>query len=85
MYDPNRTAFLMNIVYTNGLSSYILSVDKLKIGSNIIAGLLYKKTYGCSTYLVELMTGIFVNNMLLSKMKKKTRIVVLLVVEAASQ
>jgi large subunit ribosomal protein L2 len=36
-YDPNRTAFIALIVYTDGTKSYILAPQKLEVGQEIIA------------------------------------------------
>lgn len=37
-YDPNRTAFIALVKYTDGEVSYILAPQKLKVGDMVIAG-----------------------------------------------
>lgn len=37
-YDPNRTAFIALIKYTDGDRKYILSPDKMKVGDKVNAG-----------------------------------------------
>eukprot|EP00003_Mantamonas_plastica_P020405 TRINITY_DN3294_c0_g1_i1.p1 TRINITY_DN3294_c0_g1~~TRINITY_DN3294_c0_g1_i1.p1 ORF type:complete len:275 (+),score=-145.02 TRINITY_DN3294_c0_g1_i1:208-1032(+) len=37
-YDPNRSAFIALILYKNGLLSYILAPNELKVGDIIVSG-----------------------------------------------
>jgi large subunit ribosomal protein L2 len=37
-YDPNRTAFIALIKYADGVLSYILAPQRLKVGDTVIAG-----------------------------------------------
>lgn len=37
-YDPNRTAFISLVVYTNGLKKYIITPKGVKVGDKIISG-----------------------------------------------
>ena len=37
-YDPNRTAFIALITYSDGEQSYILAPQRLKIGDKVISG-----------------------------------------------
>src|SRR6201746_540578 len=37
-YDPNRTAFIALIRYTDGELAYILAPQRLKVGDQVIAG-----------------------------------------------
>ena len=37
-YDPNRTAFIALIQYVDGVKSYILAPDGLKVGDSVISG-----------------------------------------------
>lgn len=37
-YDPNRTAFIALITYSNGEQSYILAPQRLKAGDTVVAG-----------------------------------------------
>jgi len=36
-YDPNRTAFIALIQYSNGSQAYIIAPQRLKVGDNVIA------------------------------------------------
>jgi large subunit ribosomal protein L2 len=37
-YDPNRTAFIALIKYTDGTQSYILAPQRLKVGDTVVSG-----------------------------------------------
>jgi large subunit ribosomal protein L2 len=37
-YDPNRTAFIAFVTYEDGVKSYILAPQRLKVGDKVIAG-----------------------------------------------
>src|ERR1700753_4515336 len=37
-YDPNRTAFIALLKYTDGTQSYILAPQRLAVGDTVIAG-----------------------------------------------
>src|SRR5260221_10202639 len=37
-YDPNRTAFIALVKYTDGTQAYILAPQRLSIGDTVIAG-----------------------------------------------
>lgn len=37
-YDPNRTAFLALVEYTDGDQSYILAPQRIQVGDNVISG-----------------------------------------------
>ncbi len=37
-YDPNRTAYIALIEYTDGEKSYIIAPQRLEVGANVIAG-----------------------------------------------
>jgi len=37
-YDPNRTSYLMLVKYEDGIKSYIVAPNKIKIGDKIISG-----------------------------------------------
>jgi large subunit ribosomal protein L2 len=54
IYNANRTSFLGGIIYENGLFSYIILTEKIKIGDKIISGVknINKKIIG-STYLLK--------------------------------
>ncbi|MBI3273988.1 MAG: 50S ribosomal protein L2 [Candidatus Colwellbacteria bacterium] len=36
-YDPNRTAFIMKVVYTDGDRRYLLAPNSIKVGDDVIA------------------------------------------------
>lgn len=38
-YDPNRTAFIALVKYTDGEMSYIIAPQRLKVGDNVVSGL----------------------------------------------
>src|SRR5271169_7018687 len=37
-YDPNRTAFIALVKYTDGTQAYILAPQRLSVGDTVIAG-----------------------------------------------
>ncbi len=37
-YDPNRTAFIALIQYTDGVKAYIIAPQRLKVGDKVVAG-----------------------------------------------
>src|SRR6201997_4379476 len=37
-YDPNRTAFIALVKYTDGTQSYILAPQRLAVGDTVVAG-----------------------------------------------
>ena len=37
-YDPNRSAFIALVQYEDGVKSYILAPDGLKVGDKVMAG-----------------------------------------------
>src|SRR5215470_10382354 len=38
-YDPNRTAFIALIKYTDGMLAYILAPQRLSVGDTVVAGI----------------------------------------------
>ena len=38
-YDPNRTAFIALVKYSDGEMSYIIAPQRLKVGDNVVSGL----------------------------------------------
>lgn len=61
-YDPNRTAFIALIYYPNGVKSYILAPDGLKVGATIRSGSNIAPELGNSLPLSEIPLGTTVHN-----------------------
>ena len=61
-YDPNRSAFISLVNYTDGDRRYILAIDGLKIGSKIISGEEVKSREGNCLPLRKANIGSFVHN-----------------------
>ncbi|GAB5553955.1 MAG: 50S ribosomal protein L2 [Saprospiraceae bacterium] len=56
-YDPNRTAFIALVEYTDGEKRYIIAPDGLKVGDVIVAGRGSAPTTGNALYLDEIPLG----------------------------
>lgn len=65
-YDPNRTALLALIAYSNGIISYIIAPEGLSVGDRVLAKdeILYKP--GNCTYLFKIPIGVKIHNVELS-------------------
>lgn len=61
-YDPNRSALLALVVYSNGIFSYIISPEGLNVGDIITASISPKPLPGNSTYLSEIPIGVKINS-----------------------
>jgi len=71
-YDPNRTAYLALICYKNGIISYVISIEGLNIGDQIvnynflqssdIIQASIKSLKGSSLFLKDVPSGILINN-----------------------
>jgi large subunit ribosomal protein L2 len=61
-YDPNRTAFIALIKYTDGTQSYILAAQRMKPGDVIVAGLEADIKPGNAMQLSNMPVGTFVHN-----------------------
>ena len=61
-YDPNRTAFIALIEYEDGVKSYILAPDGLKVGDKVVAGPTADIKPGNALPLVNIPTGTFIHN-----------------------
>lgn len=62
-YDPNRTAFIAHIVFTNGIHGYILAPDGLKVDDKIIFSKdKVEMNPGNRTMLKNIPEGILVHN-----------------------
>ena len=58
-YDPNRTAFISLIVYTNGEKRYVLTTENMKVDSKIISGEFVKSVEGNHLPLMNVNVGAF--------------------------
>ncbi len=61
-YDPNRTAFIALIKYTDGELSYILAPQKLKAGDTVMSGKDAEITVGNALPLKHIPIGTIVHN-----------------------
>ncbi len=65
-YDPNRSARIALITYTDGEKRYIIAPDKLEVGMIIIAGPSVKATLGNALPLKNIPLGTLVHNIEMS-------------------
>ena len=56
-YDPNRTAFIALVQYTDGEKRYIIAPDGLKVGDEISSGKGVAPNIGNAMYLSEIPMG----------------------------
>ncbi len=61
-YDPNRSAFISLIQYEDGVKSYILCPNGLKVGDTVISGAGADIKPGNALPLLNIPTGTFVHN-----------------------
>src|ERR1700677_5329080 len=61
-YDPNRTAFIALIKYTDGEMAYILAPQRLKVGDQVIAGARVDIKPGNAMPLSAIPVGTFIQN-----------------------
>ncbi|MDH5680581.1 MAG: 50S ribosomal protein L2 [Spirochaetota bacterium] len=61
-YDPNRSARIALIYYTDGEKRYILAPDKLEVGMTIVSGANIKATLGNSLPLKNIPLGTIIHN-----------------------
>ncbi len=61
-YDPNRTAFIALISYTDGEQAYILAPQRLDVGDKIIAGEKVDTKPGNAMLLSQMPVGTIVHN-----------------------
>jgi large subunit ribosomal protein L2 len=57
-YDPNRNALLALVVYPNGLSTYIIATNAMKVGTRIIAADVAPISEGNAIRLANIPAGI---------------------------
>ncbi|GJM32756.1 MAG: 50S ribosomal protein L2 [Saprospiraceae bacterium] len=56
-YDPNRTAFIALVEYTDGEKRYIIAPDKLTVGDEIVSGSGAPPTVGNALFLSDIPLG----------------------------
>ncbi len=56
-YDPNRTAFIALVEYTDGEKRYIIAPDGLKVGDSIVSGESAAPTVGNTMFLSKIPLG----------------------------
>ncbi|MBK8391175.1 MAG: 50S ribosomal protein L2 [Saprospiraceae bacterium] len=56
-YDPNRTAFIALVTYSDGEKRYILAPDKIKVGDTVVSGKGAVPEVGNALYLSEVPLG----------------------------
>ena len=61
-YDPNRTAFIALIKYTDGHVSYILAPQRLAIGEQVVSGIKVDVKPGNAMQLASMPIGTIVHN-----------------------
>jgi large subunit ribosomal protein L2 len=61
-YDPNRTAFIALLKYTDGTLSYILAPQRLAVGDQVVAGVKADVKPGNAMQLASMPIGTIVHN-----------------------
>ncbi len=61
-YDPNRSAFIALIQYTDGVKSYIIAPVGLKVGDTVISGPTADIKPGNALPLINIPVGTFIHN-----------------------
>lgn len=61
-YDPNRTAFIALIQYTDGEKAYIIAPQRLKVGDKVIAGAKTDVKPGNAMQLKNMPVGTIIHN-----------------------
>jgi len=61
-YDPNRSAFISLVQYTDGEKRYIIAPNGLKVGQKISSGTGVEPEIGNSLYLKEIPLGTVIHN-----------------------
>ncbi len=61
-YDPNRSAFIALVEYTDGEKAYIIAPQGLKVGDKVMSGADADITVGNALPLANIPTGTFVHN-----------------------
>ncbi len=61
-YDPNRSAFIALIEYTDGEKAYIIAPQGLKVGDRVVSGADADISVGNALPLANIPTGTFIHN-----------------------
>src|SRR6188768_2177643 len=61
-YDPNRTAFIALVEYTDGEKRYILAPNGLKVGAKVMSGSQATPDVGHALYLKDVPLGSAIHN-----------------------
>ncbi len=61
-YDPNRSAFIALVEYTDGEKRYIVAPDKLKVGDKVMSGDTATPDVGHAMYLSKIPLGSSIHN-----------------------
>ncbi|MEE0265205.1 MAG: 50S ribosomal protein L2, partial [Acutalibacteraceae bacterium] len=61
-YDPNRSAFIALVEYEDGVKSYIVAPNGLKVGDKVVAGETADIKPGNALPLANIPTGTFIHN-----------------------
>ncbi len=61
-YDPNRSAFIALVEYTDGEKRYIVAPDKLMVGDKIMSGKTAEPVVGHAMYLDKIPLGTAIHN-----------------------
>jgi len=61
-YDPNRSAYIALVVYSDGTKTYILAPDNMKVGDKIVCNTNTKIKIGNRLMLKNIPTGIHIYN-----------------------
>lgn len=61
-YDPNRTAFISLVVYTNGSKAYIIAPKDIKVGDEIISSEKADIKLGNAMLIKNIPEGTFIHN-----------------------
>ena len=61
-YDPNRSAFLALLKYSDGIKNYILAPDKIKVGDEIVSGRNKEIKTGNCMPLIDIPDGTEIHN-----------------------
>ena len=66
-YDPNRSGLLAFVVYSNGLSSYVVATSLMKVGTQVLAADYATVSDGNVLLLKNIPTGVKISNIEVSR------------------
>jgi large subunit ribosomal protein L2 len=61
-YDPNRSAFIALVTYVDGVKTYIIAPNGLKVGDKIVSGKGVSADVGNTMFLSEVPLGVQIHN-----------------------